>query len=78
MTPAYSFCPEAKSYFCPRFLGVRTRLILNEYSQWPDIFAVMRKVDVKMCEVMDDVLKSILRITLRYAPDIDLIHCPQG
>jgi hypothetical protein len=75
---AYSFCPEAKSYFSPRFIGAKTRLILNEYWQWPDIFAVMRKVGVKRCEALDDVLESILRIALRYAPDIDVIHWPHG
>jgi hypothetical protein len=46
MTKAYSFCLPAKSHFGPSFSAAMPRLILSEYSQWPDIFAAMLKVDV--------------------------------
>jgi hypothetical protein len=45
---AYFFCPVAKSHFGPSFSAAMARLILNEYSQWPHISAVMLKVDVKV------------------------------
>jgi hypothetical protein len=48
VTKGYFFCPLAKSHFSPSFPAALARLILNEYSQWPDNFAVMLKVDVKV------------------------------
>jgi hypothetical protein len=48
VTKAYSFCLEAKSYFGPSFSAAMVRQILNEYSEWSDIFAAMLKVDVRV------------------------------
>lgn len=45
---AYFFCPGAESHFRPSFSATMAHLILNEYYQYPDIFVVMIKADVKV------------------------------
>jgi hypothetical protein len=37
VTKAYSLCLAEKFHSGPRFSGYGVRLILHEYSQWPDI-----------------------------------------